>query len=180
VNTVPPTIQEKLAGALRGVGRDEYGPSCRDHSIEIYKIYVEMADRISQRREKANTFFLTVNAALIAFLAKDAFGTATTPRRMVECLVPIAAIVLCYLWYRIIRSYKDLNSAKFKVIHELERHLPMRPYDAEWESVGRGKDPKLYLPFTRVEIVVPWLFVALHLALIAAYIPWATVVGSFR
>lgn len=66
----------------------------------------------------------------------------------------------------IIRSYRDLNSAKFLVIHEMEKLRPLKPYDAEWESVGRGENSKLYLPFTHVEIVVPWIFIALHLVVL--------------
>lgn len=173
-------MQERLDAALQGVDSDEYGPSYRDHSLEIYKIYLEMADRISGRREKANSFFLAVNTALIALLAKDAFGGgAATPRAM-ELLVPVAAAVLCYLWYRIIRSYRDLNSAKFKVIHAIERRLPLRPYDAEWECVDRGKNPKLYLPFTRVEGVVPWLFMTFHAIFAASTLPWATIWTALR
>ena len=90
-----------------------------------------------------------------------------------EVLVPAAAVVLCFLWYRIIRSYRDLNSAKFKVLHEIEQILPIRPYVAEGEHVGRGKDPKLYLPFTHVERFVPWLFMAFHALLAIAAVPWS-------
>lgn len=50
-----PASQVRLATALRGVGADEYGPAYREHLIEIYKIYLEKADRISERREKANS-----------------------------------------------------------------------------------------------------------------------------
>ena len=173
----PPTIQDKLAAALRGVDSDEYGDSYRDHSLEIYKIYLEMADRISQRREKANSFFLAMNAALIALLAKDALES--TPRA-VELLVPVAAGLMCYLWHRIIRSYRDLNSAKFKVIHVIERQLPLCPYDAEWESVGRGKNPKLYRPLTHVERAVPWLFMVFHAILAASALPWTTIWTTLR
>jgi hypothetical protein len=35
------------------------------HILEQYKIYVEMADRISSRRNLANVFFLTINTTLI-------------------------------------------------------------------------------------------------------------------
>ncbi len=171
----PKSAQERLAAALRGVDSDTYGPSYRDHSLEVYKVYLEMADRISARREKANSFFLAVNTALIALLAKDVFGGNATPSGALELLVPVAAVVLCYLWYRIIRSYRDLNSAKFKVIHAIEGQLPLRPYDAEWESVGRGKDPKLYLPFTHVEAVVPWLFMVFHAVLALSAVPWTTI-----
>ena len=172
--------EQKLSGALKGIPPDQYGPAYADHVLEIYKIYLEMADRISSRREKANSFFLAVNAALIALLANGRLvGSDVTPRTL-ELLVPISAGILCYLWYRIIRSYRDLNSAKFKVIHAIELELPLRPYDAEWESVGRGKNSKLYLPFTHVEAVVPWLFMSLYAILVASRIPWAAIWTAVR
>ena len=175
-----PAPEDSLASTLQGVTANEYGTSYREHALEMYKTYLEMADRISERREKANSFFLAVNTALIALLAKDAFGGSAAAPRVLEALVPVAGSVLCYLWYRIVRSYRDLNSAKFKVVHLIERQLPLRPYDAEWESVGRGKDPRLYLPFTHVEIVVPWLFMAFHALLAASAVPWARVCAVLR
>ncbi len=36
--------------------------------MELYKLAVEMADRVSARRGTANAFFVTVNTALLAFL----------------------------------------------------------------------------------------------------------------
>lgn len=169
-----------MTDALKGVASDQYGPSYRDHVLEIYKSYLVMADRISERREKANSFFLAVNTALIALLVKDRFGDGAGTPRTLELLVPVSAGVLCYLWYRIIRSYRDLNSAKFKVIHAIERELPIRPYDAEWESVGRGKDPRLYLPFTHIEGVVPWLFMSFHAILAVSSLPWVVIWTAMR
>ncbi len=37
-------------------------------ALDQYKLYVEMADRISQRRATANTYFLSVNSAILAFV----------------------------------------------------------------------------------------------------------------
>lgn len=37
------------------------------HLLDQYKLYVEMADRISQRRTTANSYFLSVNSAILAF-----------------------------------------------------------------------------------------------------------------
>ena len=34
--------------------------------LDIYKLAVEMADRVSSRRATANAFFLTVNTGLVA------------------------------------------------------------------------------------------------------------------
>lgn len=172
---VPSAPQDKLAGALRGVEADDYGSLYREHVLEIYKLYLEMADRISARRDKTNAFFLTVNTALVALLAKNMFGDAVALPDALELLVPVSGIVLCYLWYRIIRSYRNLNSAKFKVVHIIERQLPLRPFDAEWESIEHGKNPNLFLPFTHVEVVVPWLFLLFHVVLAASGVPEKTI-----
>lgn len=37
--------------------------------LEQYKLYVEMADRVSSRRGLANTFFLTLNSGILTVLA---------------------------------------------------------------------------------------------------------------
>jgi hypothetical protein len=44
---------------------------------------------------------------------------------------------------------------KFKVFHAIESRLPVSPYSAECEAVGRGEDRKLHLPFTHSEIYIP-------------------------
>jgi hypothetical protein len=54
-----------------------------DNYFELYKLAVEMADRISARRGIANSFFLTVNTGVVAIL-----GTPT-----VRWYLPVAGIV---------------------------------------------------------------------------------------
>ena len=146
-----------LRSALVAVEKKDYGDRYEDHCLEIYRIYVGMADNISNRRQSANSFFLSVNTAILAV-----FGLSTGPFREWLWALSIAGIILCFSWYRLIRSYKDLNTAKFKVIHEIERVLPFAPFDAEWEAVGRGNSKELYLPFTHIEIRVPWVFMLIH------------------
>ena len=131
--------------------------------IEQYKLFVEMADRISARRITTNSFFLTINSALVAFVGYAGIG-GDVERAAALALVGLSGVVLCYLWSRIIRSYRGLNTGKFLVVHEIESLLPLRLYDAEWEAVGRGKDPKRYLPVTHIEEYVPWVFMVIHLA----------------
>ena len=149
------------------LGRSEvdYGDQYESHVLAQYQMYVGMADRISARRQTANSFFLPINTALVGLVGDLSLGR-TQPGVDSFVAVGLAGMVLCYLWYRIIRSYRDLNTAKFKVVHEMEKLLPLRPYDAEWDAVGRGKDANLYKPFTHVEIAVPWVFFTLHLLLV--------------
>lgn len=148
-----------LKSILLAADKDAYGGKYDDHCLDIYKLYLGTAEAISSRRQSANSFFLALNTAAVGFIelfAEDSrlFWT-----------VPVAGIVLCFIWWRLIRSYRDLNSGKFKVIHEIESLLPLAPFDAEWEALGRGRDPKLYLQFTVVESWVPVVFALLHGAL---------------
>ena len=87
-------------------------------------------------------------------------------------IMHLAGIAISYMWYRLIRSYRDLNSAKFKVIHQIEKKLPLSPFDAEWEAVGRGENSSLYLPFTHIEIGIPWVFLVLHMFAFYQSFPW--------
>lgn len=87
------------------------------HLLDQYKLYVEMADRISQRRTTANSYFLSVNSAILAFVgyltSKDSSDYLW--------LLATAGVTLTFLWHSIITSYRNLNSAKWEVVHEIEK-----------------------------------------------------------
>lgn len=143
-----------------------YGGLYRQHLFDQYKLAVEMADRVSARRMQANTFFLAVNTGVLtvfANLVKDKIISGFT-----GALPIIALLALCFVWWRIVRSYRQLNTGKYAVILELENLLPVAPYAAEWKALGEGKDPRRYLPLTHVENWVPRLFGALYLLLLLA------------
>lgn len=143
-----------------------YGAEYHTHLLAQYKLYVEMMDRISSRRHSTNTYFLSINTALIAFLgAASAVGLDVLSIGW-TAFVAVSGLILCYCWYRLVKSYKGLNEGKFIVIQELEQRLPATPFTDEWKRIGEGKDPKLYLPFTRIESYVPCIFGALFIGLL--------------
>jgi len=149
---------------LNGLSEQEYGVNYRSHILEIYKQYVQLTDKISERRQSANSFFLTLNSAIVALVGYvNVSSDSTRAAASFFWLVAISGMLLSFLWYRLIRSYKDINGGKFKVVHAIEKLLPLRPYDAEWTALGKGKDPNLYLPFTHIEVYVPWIFFIIHL-----------------
>ena len=89
-------------------------PSSDPVKLELYKLGVEMADRISARRALANTFFLTVNTGLAALLGG----------KTLRWYVAGAGIVFTLAWWWLLQSYRKLNSAKFKVINAIEPPQP--------------------------------------------------------
>jgi hypothetical protein len=134
--------------------------------FELYKLAVEMADRISARRGAANSFFLTVNTGVLAVI-----GVAT-----VRWYLAAAGIVMCVTWWALLKSYRELNRAKFGVILAIERQLPARVYSDEWqqlrkESVSFTLRPAImrawfvqYKELGYIERIVPWVFVLIYLA----------------
>ncbi len=138
------------------------GVSDSSHLIEQYKLYVEMADRISQRRGMTNTFFLTFNTAIVAALA----GLFQHMPSNISVAIYLAASIMAVTWAFLLRSYRNLNTAKFKVIGELEKRLPAQTYyAAEWMALGEGKDYKKYIPLSVIETIVPFVFFIIYLYL---------------
>ncbi len=157
---------------------DQYPKNEKWHShlLDQYKLYVEMADRISQRRTTANSYFLSVNSAILAFVG---YLTSKDSTELLW-LLAVAGSVLSYLWYAIIISYRNLNTAKWEVVHEIEKRLPISPYDAEWAAVQRGTNPLLYRPISHVEAWVPWAFFALHVFVFVRMFPWQAFVHALN
>jgi hypothetical protein len=132
----------------------------RRHVFEQYKLFVEMADKVSGRRDIANTFFLTLNGLILSG------GAAIVDRGLVfkskwMLAFPYFILVLeVFFWWRLILSFKQLNGAKFQIVGELESRLPASPYgNAEWKHLLKeGKDRKVYWPLTHIETKIPCLF----------------------
>src|SRR5262245_35709702 len=144
-----------------------YGGDAKAYQAAVlgqYELYVEMADRISQRRGLANAFFLTLNTAIFTLVGvfwKD--RPAANPWWLVFPL--IAVLGQCFAWFYIVRSYRLLNTAKHEVIGALEERLPASPYwRAEWSALGEGKDWRKYWPLSHIEQWIPLLFGSVYLA----------------
>ena len=136
--------------------------------IEQYKMYVESADKVSERRGQTNAFYISVLTALLVILSliveKNVFSEQSN---LVFLTIGLLGVFLCLIWWFNIQSYKQLNSAKFKVIHDIEAHLPYACFDKEWDHLGRGNDSKKYRKLTVIEKFVPLILSIPYLILIA-------------
>ena len=122
----------------------EYGEKFNDHLLDQYKLYVELTDRLSQRREHTNNLYISLVSGLFAVIALVLNNGEASDLRYV-----------CILWYINIESYRQLNTGRFKVIHEMEKYLPYPCYSREWEILGEGREPKKYRPITHIQRYVP-------------------------
>lgn len=131
--------------------------------LEQYKLYVEMADRVSARRGSSNTFFLTLNTTAVTAIGLLWSGHLRESKWILVFLF-LGLIVECMAWFWLLRSYRQLNSAKYAVVGALEERLPASPYwSAEWVALGEGRDPTRYWPLSHIEQWIPSLFAIIYL-----------------
>jgi len=140
---------------------DVYGGSFHADLLEQYKLYVQSAENVSARRVASSSYLLTLNTALVALYG---FQSASFGENCWTLLVPIAGILVSWLWCRIIKSHADLNRVKFALIHEMEQHLPAAMYKYEWQ-LAEGGQGKAYRAVTTRERWIPCLFAVLHAGL---------------
>ena len=139
--------------------KEQYGPEYRAHLLEQYKLYVEMADRVSQRRMDTNKFFISIHTFMITLMSLFSKGNTA-----VLMLAAVMGMLFSGAWFFLLRNYRQLNSGKFRVVQEMEAELPYYPYGAEWDKLERGKNRKLYWPLSHLEVVLPVIFGLLYLA----------------
>lgn len=140
-----------------------YGDSFNAHLLEQYKLYVQSAENVSARRLASNRYMLTLSAAILAL-----YGLlyANFDLNWTALVLPVMGISVTVVWHAIIKSHADLNEIKFEIVHELEEHLPTSVYKHEWRLAEDGGGES-YQEVSKIERLVPWLFVALHLFLTA-------------
>lgn len=144
--------------------KKKYGVNYSQHILEQYKLYVEMADRVSSRRDQVNRFYISIHTALITFIIYlVSLKLSYDVTNWSFWLLILVGILLCVLWHYNINSYKELNKLKFKVIHEMEQNLPFPCYVREWEI---EKEKNNYIRLTKIEKYFPILTVIFYIGLI--------------
>lgn len=115
--------------------------------LAIWQTCVEMANGVSQRRDTMNNLFVTLNIAVIA-----AVSWMWDVKTVFLC---VAGLVICVVWLLYINNFKRLNTAKFRVIYDLEERLGVTPFKDEWDIL---KKTKRYLDGTKLERILPIAF----------------------
>ncbi len=147
--------------------------------VEQYRLLVESSERVISRRQTANTFFLSINSALLIFagvLFRETDLTSVVAG-VGGAGLSLIGLFINFAWRRMVTSSRQLNDAKFKIIHLIEFHLPAAVFTAEWDALGRGTDLSLYHPFTGIETRIPVGLMILHAAAAVASVAVAVFRG---
>ena len=152
----------------------ENTPSKNTEILELYKLHAELAERVSQRREGANRLYVGVLTGSLAFVAVLVrFGGVSEITNWIVGATGILGVALSINWFVVIRSYRVVNSAKFAVLHEMEKKLPysflLREEEIlkERKHTQTGEQATEYWKFSIVASILPWIFAALFAGIAA-------------
>jgi hypothetical protein len=107
-----------------------------DLLLEQYKLAVEMAARMSAKRQDADNFYIGLVSAFGGLYSLLNKSQASLGRSAWQDVLPILA-VWCVVWWLTIQRYRRLNIAKWNVIERLETNLPAAPFTWEKETGQR-------------------------------------------
>lgn len=134
--------------------------------LEQYKLFVEMADRASQRRIQTNQYYAGLLSGLlfvVAFVMDK--NSMQKEIKVIEIILSIFGILLCIIWQLNILSYKKLNNAKFTVIKEIEKKLPISCFGDEWDILIKSKKRIKYISISVIENFIPALMLLVFIIL---------------
>jgi len=94
--------------------------------FEEYKLLIERAERLSERRQNTSQIYLTVNTAIfgaIAFLIKD---SGLRDKFLLWGLLPISVvgILICIIWLNIILRLENVLKWQYSQLREMELNIP--------------------------------------------------------
>ena len=134
--------------------------------LEIYKLHAGLADSVSRQRGTTNRFYLLLMSGLSALFSALLQFRNGVPFGGLMVGFGLLGTSLAAAWYIHIRSYRQLNSGKFKPLHELEEKLAYPFFKREWELLGEGEKPSKYWRLSVVETFVPAIFFAVFLTVL--------------
>jgi hypothetical protein len=162
-------VPAPAADVNEGLAEDGEGPAATvpepsPSVLELYKLAVEMADRVSARRGLANAFFLSVQTAFVGAIGVSLADPEREPL-WIAPIIALAGVTISTTWWLQLRSYRDLNRAKFEVINRMETRLPVKVFTNEWRLLGRAPvapSRARYIELGFSERMIPWVFSLLH------------------
>lgn len=101
----------------------------KDYSFEQYKIFVESAEKNSEKRITQNNIYLTINLAFLSYLLTQNIEFKYL------VITSVVGVVICLIWFLTIVNYCKRNKVKYDIINELEENFHDL-YKEEWKRIS--------------------------------------------
>ena len=113
----------------RGIGENKGEVSDRDFMFEQYKLLIDSAHRIEERRGGSDNIFIGINTVIVSVLiSSDNLTINDIFRLPLGVSLVIIGLSIAWNWLRVITAYKKLNFLNYSLIEAFEVLLPTRVF----------------------------------------------------
>ena len=145
--------------------QEAYGAKYYEYLLEQYKLYVITADKLRERQQYINNYFLIFNSIFVTIFGV-LFGFASiTVHYLWQYLLLFAGFLVSITWGTLSSHNRQFNSVKLALIHEIESKLPMELHYSENRIMEENKGNP-YLNYSLLEQYAPWIFAGIYILLI--------------
>ena len=133
--------------------------------LEEYKIMLDTSERMMDRRQGTNSFYITLCTAMLTVIVGFVATKANTfAWSAVTFVISGMMLFICDNWKKTLEAYGLSNQAKYEVLNKIEEKLPASIFKSEWKY---GKSIK-YSSYSKRESKVPQTFFCLFFLIMAA------------
>ena len=121
-----------------------------EEKFEQYKLFIESAEKNSDKRITQNNIYLTINLAFTSYISTQVLDLKH------NIIMTIIGILICIVWLCTINNYAKRNKVKFEIINESEYGTL---YKEEWKRIS------ILTSLTTYEKISSIIFIILYIAL---------------
>lgn len=127
----------------------------KEYRFEQYKIFVEPAEKNSEKRVTQNNIYLTINLAFLSYILFQ------KPNLVETIITSFVGLIICLVWLLTIINFCKRNKVKFDIINEMEEEFG-NLYKEEWKRISiltplSTYEKFLAIIFMMVYIIIPIL-----------------------
>lgn len=127
----------------------------KEYRFEQYKIFVESAEKNSEKRVTQNNIYLTINLAFLSYILFQ------NPNPVETIITSFVGLIICLVWLLTIINFCKRNKVKFDIINEMEEEFG-NLYKEEWKRISiltplSTYEKFLAIIFMMVYIIIPIL-----------------------
>ena len=126
------------------------GIRMKEEKFEQYKLFIESAEKNSDKRITQNNIYLTINLAFTSYISTQVLDLKH------NIIMTIIGILICIVWLCTINNYAKRNKVKFEIINESEYGTL---YKEEWKRIN------ILTSLTTYEKISSIIFIILYIAL---------------
>jgi len=121
---------------------------------EQYKMFVESAEKISEKRVNQNNIYLTFSLFIFSFIS-----VSTLPQKTLYIFCALG-IIIAITWFFTIDNYRKRNKVKYAIINEYEKENGLKWFAEEEKRISVLPD------LTFLEKILPVIFIVIYIIIL--------------